>query len=69
MMDSPIYHAHFQLLTRAHAISAATLSAIYDCVYVALAEREGCELVTADDKLVKNLQGRFPFVISLSSLP
>lgn len=69
MVDSPVYHAHYQLLPRAYAISAATMSAIYDCVYVALAEREGCELVTADDKLVKNLQGRFPFVIALSSLP
>jgi hypothetical protein len=33
------------------------------------AEREHCELVTADDKLVKNLQTSFPFIKSLSSLP
>ncbi len=68
MVDSPVYFPHFQLLPRAYAISAATFSAIYDCVYVALAEREGCEMVTADDRLVKNLQGRFTFVILLSSL-
>jgi predicted nucleic acid-binding protein len=68
MADSPVYHPHFQLLPRAYAISSATLSAIYDCVYVALAERENCEFVTTDDKLVNNLQGRFPFVIPLSSL-
>jgi predicted nucleic acid-binding protein len=36
---------------------------------VALAEREKCDFVTADDKLVKNLQGQFPFIKSLSSLP
>jgi predicted nucleic acid-binding protein len=41
---------------------------VYDCLYVALAENEGCELVTADDKLVKNLK-MFPFIIQLSSLP
>jgi predicted nucleic acid-binding protein len=42
---------------------------VYDCLYVALAEREGCELVTADDKLIENLQILFPFVVSLASLP
>ena len=39
------------------------------CLYIALAEREHCELVTADDKLVRNLQPHFPFVVSLASLP
>jgi hypothetical protein len=37
-------------------------------LYVALAEREGIELVTADDKLIKNLQATFPFIVSLASL-
>ncbi len=41
----------------------------YDCLYVAMAEREQCELVTADDKLVRNLQPQFPFIASLVSLP
>jgi predicted nucleic acid-binding protein len=39
------------------------------CLYVALAERERCELVTADDKLVRNLQPTFPFVRPLAALP
>jgi predicted nucleic acid-binding protein len=42
---------------------------IYDCLYVALAEREGCEFITADDKLSRNLQCKFPFVLSLASMP
>jgi predicted nucleic acid-binding protein len=42
---------------------------VYDCLYVALAEREKCELVTADDKLIKNLTPQFPFIVPLSSLP
>lgn len=42
---------------------------VYDCIYVALAEREGCDLVTADDRMFKNLQPRFPFILSLASLP
>jgi predicted nucleic acid-binding protein len=69
MADSPTFHPHFQLLARAYAISTTTKSAVYDCLYVALAEREGCELVTADVKLIKNLQAQFPFIVSLSALP
>ncbi len=42
---------------------------IYDCLYVALGEQEGCEVVTADDKMINNLQSTFPFIIHLSSLP
>ena len=40
-----------------------------DCLYVALAEREGCELLTADTKLITNLQTSFPFITSLATLP
>jgi predicted nucleic acid-binding protein len=40
---------------------------VYDCIYVALAEREGCQLITADDRLVNNLQPTFPFIIHLSA--
>ncbi len=42
---------------------------MYDCLYVALAEREACELVTAADRLVKRLKPTFPFITPLSSLP
>jgi predicted nucleic acid-binding protein len=42
---------------------------VYDCLYIALAEREACELVTADAKLVKAVQPTLPFVLQLSSLP
>jgi predicted nucleic acid-binding protein len=56
------------LISRAIAVSSVERIGVYDCLYVALAEREGCELVTADDRLVRNLQHRFPFIISLASL-
>jgi predicted nucleic acid-binding protein len=56
------------LSPRAIQISSLNRVGVYDCIYVALAEREGCELVTADDKLIKNLQSQFPFVISVASL-
>lgn len=61
--------SHQPLLRRALAISSASRIGVYDCIYVALAERERCELITADDKLVKNLQGQFSFIKPLASLP
>jgi predicted nucleic acid-binding protein len=57
------------LLARAVDISSQTRSGLYDCLYVALAEREGCELVTDDQKLIANLTPLFPFIIPLASLP
>jgi predicted nucleic acid-binding protein len=56
------------LLPRAHAIAAGSIASVYDSLYVALAEREGCELVTADDKLVRALRPTFPFITALASL-
>lgn len=54
------------LTPRAIAISSAVRIGVYDCLYVALAEREGCEFVTADAKLVSNLKIQFPFIRDLS---
>ena len=62
-------HAYRPLLPKAVAISSAMRCGVYDCLYVALAEREGCELITADDKLLKGLAAQFPFLISLASMP
>jgi len=64
-----LYAAWPDLLPRAHAIAEATVASVYDCLYVALAERERCEFISADDRLVKNLQPMFPFVRALASLP
>ncbi len=70
LKNLPILHPAWpDLLPRAHAIAETTVASVYDCLDVALAEREKCELVTADDKLVKNLQPQFPFLVALSSLP
>ncbi len=69
----PTLHAALpDLLPRAYAIAAQarqTRMSVYDCLYVALAEREKCDLVTADDKLARTLQPHFPFIVPLSSLP
>jgi predicted nucleic acid-binding protein len=58
-----------RLLTRAYEIAEHSGTTVYDCLYVALAEREGCEMVTADAKLVTNLQPMFPFIRALASMP
>jgi predicted nucleic acid-binding protein len=58
-----------QFLLRAVDISSATRTGVYDCIYVALAEQEQRELVTADDKLVKKLQVHFPFIKHLAVFP
>lgn len=62
-------HPFLPLLSRAVVLSSALRCGVYDCLYIALSEREGCQLVTADDKLLKNLQPHFPFIVSLASLP
>jgi predicted nucleic acid-binding protein len=60
----PQFHASLPLIFRACQISSALRVGAYDCLYVALAERELCTFVTADDKHVKNLKGTFPFIRS-----
>src|SRR5437773_2370569 len=65
----PVMHPYESLLARAVDISSQTRSGLYDCLYVALAEREGCELVTDDQKLIANLMPQFPFIVPLAPLP
>lgn len=38
---------------------------VYDAVYLALAETRGCELWTADERLVNAARNQFPFIQSL----
>src|SRR5438128_2606920 len=57
------------LAPRACAIATKARIGVYDCLYVALAEQEKCELATADDRLVNSLQAQFPFIRHLSTFP
>ncbi len=65
----PDLFPHLPLLPRAYEISSSTNQGAYDCLYVALAEWKGCELLTADAKLIANLRRTFPFITPLDSLP
>ena len=65
----PMLYPLDPLFDRAVHLSSQMRAGFYDCLYVALAEQENCELVTADGKLINALQGHFPFILSLASLP
>jgi len=65
----PVFYAIDSFFYRAVEISSQTRTGFYDCLYVALAEQQNCELVTADDKLTNALQRQFSFILSLASLP
>lgn len=62
----PILYTSLPLLPRAYELSSRVRIGVYDCLYVALAEREGCSLVTTDQRLITNLPGS-P-IVSLRSL-
>jgi predicted nucleic acid-binding protein len=65
----PVLHPSLPLLQRAIEISSSNRVGMYDCLYVALAEQENCELVTADQRLVNSLSGQFAFIIGLDAIP
>jgi predicted nucleic acid-binding protein len=66
---APALHPSAPLLIRAMEIAISTKTAVYDGIYVALAEAEACELVTGDNQLARNLGASCPFVITLVALP
>ena len=67
MIDSPRYFPCLPLMHRAVELSCQARIAVYDCLYIALAERERCPLITADNRLLKNLPGQA--ILLLASLP
>ena len=66
---APALQPSAPLLIRAMEIAIATKRAVYDCLYLALAKAEGCELVTADDQFARGLRTAYPFIVSLVTLP
>lgn len=69
LQTAPNLHPSLPLLPRAVELSSQTRVGVYACLYTALAEREGCTLVTADVRLVNVLQETFAFLVDLASLP
>ena len=54
------------LFERAFALAADHRRTVYDMLYLALAEREDCPLITADERLVNAVSAAFPRVALLS---
>lgn len=57
-----LLHADAALLPRAEKIALDLKHALKDCLYLALAEREGCALITSDATLLARAATSFPFV-------
>lgn len=68
LSTSPKLFSSLPLLRRAVEISSRLRVGVYDCLYVALAEQEGGELLPADARLA-SLKTTFSFITELSSLP
>lgn len=58
-----------ELLPDAYQIAVTHKHTVYDSLFLALAVREGCQIVTADEKLVRTLRQSFPNVVSLLDWP
>ena len=69
MTTVPHLFPSLPLTPRAIQIATSARIGVYDRLYVALAEREGCGLVTADARLINSLQPTYPFIIALAPLP
>lgn len=66
MHSRPRMCSFSSLLPRGMEISSQRQIGVYDCLYVALAEREQCKVVTSDQRMM----AVFPaHTISLASLP
>jgi predicted nucleic acid-binding protein len=69
LADCPNLEESLTLLPRAAAICQQWQTGFYDAIYVTLAEREGCQFVTADERLVAKVQTDLPFVVNLATFP
>jgi predicted nucleic acid-binding protein len=68
LTSRPDLHSFIPLLARAIDLATQARIGVYDCLYVGLAEREQCPLLTADQRLANTFQGQFPVVL-LGAVP
>jgi predicted nucleic acid-binding protein len=66
--NAPVFHPSNPLLVRAMEIAIDTRQAVYDCIYLALAEADHSELLTADDVFARRVRSSYPFIVSLKDL-
>ena len=66
MVDCPVLIDSFALMQRAFELSSQARIGVYDCLYVALAEREQCRVATSDQRLLNTFPAQ---TVSLATLP
>ena len=66
VLDSPKFFSHLSLMPDAIQLSSQVRIGVYDCLYVALAEREQCRVATADHRLLHSFPAH---TIALASIP
>jgi predicted nucleic acid-binding protein len=64
-INAPILVDDRLLLDEAMALAVGSGQAVYDCLYLALALRRGCHLITADLKFHAAVSSKFPSVLHL----
>ncbi|MFN0056783.1 MAG: type II toxin-antitoxin system VapC family toxin [Planctomycetales bacterium] len=52
LANLPQIYQSLPLLPRAYELSSQFRIGVYDCLYIAIAEREQCQVVTADQKML-----------------
>lgn len=62
MANGPALLPYMPLVARAIEMSRQCFCGVFDMLYVALAEREGCEVITADQRMINAVQPHYPFV-------
>lgn len=62
-------HPCIPVIPRAIAISFATRLTVAASLYIALAEREQCQFLTVDQKVIRNTRKYFSFVLPFANLP
>ncbi|MFN0055760.1 MAG: type II toxin-antitoxin system VapC family toxin [Planctomycetales bacterium] len=65
LSTGPVLHPYLPLLSRAVELSSQVRIGVFDCCYIALAEREQCQVVTDDQRMLTLFPSE---VISLSDL-
>jgi predicted nucleic acid-binding protein len=68
MSNARVFYPANPLLVRAMEIAIDTRQAVYDCIYLDLAESDHCELLTADDVFARRVRSSYPFIVSLKDL-
>jgi predicted nucleic acid-binding protein len=65
--DAPILIPYESFAFEATDISSRTRSSFSACLLLTLAKHERCELMTGDERFVRNVQQQYPFVRSIST--